>query len=287
MSCSPAAPPPRRRPAGRAERRRAPRSPHSGSARRPARRSIRALLRRCGANLLRTLPASSELAQLHIWPWWPWEPWFDCDPDVIFKVTQVLGREQGHRRRDHLGHALGHSDDPQRHTGRQRSGLLHQAALHATAGLPGRRLPRHHGYLQRHRRSDRRQSRGAGSTRGLSQSGHGGLFRRPALCGRRADLGHFRCGGHGRLLSVRILGRRRRDMEHRSARLDRGLRLPVLGPCLAGRPSARDLAQRELPAFGHRRASRPREPGAFPGQQSTRRAGASRASGMAPGRTCS
>lgn len=40
------------------------------------------------SNLLRTLPASSELAQLHVWPWWPWEPWFDCDPDVIFKVTQ-------------------------------------------------------------------------------------------------------------------------------------------------------------------------------------------------------
>jgi hypothetical protein len=40
------------------------------------------------SRLLAALPASAELAQLRIWPWWPWEPWFDCDLDIIFKVTQ-------------------------------------------------------------------------------------------------------------------------------------------------------------------------------------------------------
>jgi hypothetical protein len=34
------------------------------------------------------LPASAELTALRIWPWWPWRPWWDCNPDVIFKVTQ-------------------------------------------------------------------------------------------------------------------------------------------------------------------------------------------------------
>ena len=40
------------------------------------------------AQLLEKLPASPELAQLHIWPWWPWWPWWDCTPDIIFRVTQ-------------------------------------------------------------------------------------------------------------------------------------------------------------------------------------------------------
>jgi len=38
--------------------------------------------------LLKRLPPSAELEQLHIWPWYPWYPWFDCTPDVIFKVRQ-------------------------------------------------------------------------------------------------------------------------------------------------------------------------------------------------------
>ncbi len=38
--------------------------------------------------LLKKLPASAELAELRIWPWWPWRPWWDCNPDIIFKVTQ-------------------------------------------------------------------------------------------------------------------------------------------------------------------------------------------------------
>lgn len=40
------------------------------------------------SQLTRKLPASTELAQLRIWPWWPWQPWWDCNPDIIFKVTQ-------------------------------------------------------------------------------------------------------------------------------------------------------------------------------------------------------
>ena len=38
--------------------------------------------------LLKHLPASLELENLHVWPWWPWRPWWDCTPDIIFKVTQ-------------------------------------------------------------------------------------------------------------------------------------------------------------------------------------------------------
>lgn len=41
--------------------------------------------------LLAKLPASEELARLHVWPWWPWWPWWDCTPDMIFKVTQQCG----------------------------------------------------------------------------------------------------------------------------------------------------------------------------------------------------
>lgn len=37
-------------------------------------------------SLLRVLPASPELAGLHVWPWWDQ---FDCAPDVVFRVTQV------------------------------------------------------------------------------------------------------------------------------------------------------------------------------------------------------
>jgi hypothetical protein len=38
--------------------------------------------------LVKRLPPAPELERLRIWPWWPWEPWWDCDPDIIFKVTQ-------------------------------------------------------------------------------------------------------------------------------------------------------------------------------------------------------
>ena len=40
------------------------------------------------ASLVATLPKIAEADALRIWPWWPWNPWFDCEPDVIFKVTQ-------------------------------------------------------------------------------------------------------------------------------------------------------------------------------------------------------
>jgi hypothetical protein len=45
-------------------------------------------LERLRTNLLAKLPESPALAAQRIWPWWPWWPWWDCNPDVIFKVTQ-------------------------------------------------------------------------------------------------------------------------------------------------------------------------------------------------------
>jgi hypothetical protein len=44
--------------------------------------------------LLKRVPAAPELEKLRIWPWWPWQPWFDCDPDVIFRVTQNCQGQQ-------------------------------------------------------------------------------------------------------------------------------------------------------------------------------------------------
>jgi hypothetical protein len=41
--------------------------------------------------LLAQLPHVPELERLRIWPWWPWLPWFDCNPDIIFRATQVCG----------------------------------------------------------------------------------------------------------------------------------------------------------------------------------------------------
>jgi hypothetical protein len=42
-------------------------------------------------------PAFAELvppiAKLPIWPWYPWYPWRDCNPDVIFQVTQPCDGE--------------------------------------------------------------------------------------------------------------------------------------------------------------------------------------------------
>ena len=40
------------------------------------------------STLVAKLPSSAELSTLGIWPWAPWRPWWDCDVDVIFKVTQ-------------------------------------------------------------------------------------------------------------------------------------------------------------------------------------------------------
>jgi hypothetical protein len=36
------------------------------------------------------LPQSAELARLRVWPWYDWD---DCDPDVVFRVTQVCHDE--------------------------------------------------------------------------------------------------------------------------------------------------------------------------------------------------
>ncbi|MGC4051747.1 MAG: carboxypeptidase-like regulatory domain-containing protein [Paludibaculum sp.] len=41
--------------------------------------------------LVSILPHVPELEKLRIWPWWPWNPWFDCNPDIIFRVTQPCG----------------------------------------------------------------------------------------------------------------------------------------------------------------------------------------------------
>lgn len=30
-------------------------------------------------------------SELKIWPWFPWNPWTDCNPDLIFRVTQPCG----------------------------------------------------------------------------------------------------------------------------------------------------------------------------------------------------
>lgn len=49
-------------------------------------------LTRLRESLSAKLPSSAELAALRIWPWWPWGPWWDCNPDVIFKVTQDCGQ---------------------------------------------------------------------------------------------------------------------------------------------------------------------------------------------------
>ena len=38
--------------------------------------------------LLPRLPAVPAIERLHVWPWWPWHPWWDCNPDIIFQVTQ-------------------------------------------------------------------------------------------------------------------------------------------------------------------------------------------------------
>lgn len=38
--------------------------------------------------LVAELPAARELEALRVWPWYPWQPWWDCQPDLIFKVTQ-------------------------------------------------------------------------------------------------------------------------------------------------------------------------------------------------------
>lgn len=38
--------------------------------------------------LIKVLPPAAELAALGVWPWVRWTPWFDCNPDLVFRVTQ-------------------------------------------------------------------------------------------------------------------------------------------------------------------------------------------------------
>jgi len=41
--------------------------------------------------LLAALPSVPEFERFCLWPWCPWWPWLDCDPNIIFKVTQSCG----------------------------------------------------------------------------------------------------------------------------------------------------------------------------------------------------
>jgi hypothetical protein len=43
------------------------------------------------ARLKARLPAIPELERFCLWPWCPWHPWWDCEPDIIFRVTQRCG----------------------------------------------------------------------------------------------------------------------------------------------------------------------------------------------------
>lgn len=54
------------------------------------------VLPQLGEQLLYRLPRDLELERLRIWPWWPWRPgWADCNPDIIFKVTQDCAGKDG------------------------------------------------------------------------------------------------------------------------------------------------------------------------------------------------
>ena len=42
-------------------------------------------------NLLAWLPSVPEFERFCLWPWCPWWPWLDCDPNIIFQVSQACG----------------------------------------------------------------------------------------------------------------------------------------------------------------------------------------------------
>lgn len=46
-------------------------------------------------NLRKPLLDKVSMVQLPIWPWLPWAPWNNCDPDIIFRVTQDCGLGKG------------------------------------------------------------------------------------------------------------------------------------------------------------------------------------------------
>lgn len=49
---------------------------------------------RLGAALLeRGLLIRPELERIRPWPWYPWTPWQDCNPDLIFRATQLCGNK--------------------------------------------------------------------------------------------------------------------------------------------------------------------------------------------------
>ncbi len=44
-----------------------------------------------GEKLRKLLPNVPEFERFCLWPWCPWTPWFNCEPNIIFKVTQSCG----------------------------------------------------------------------------------------------------------------------------------------------------------------------------------------------------
>lgn len=53
-----------------------------------------AYLEQLRPRLAEQLPHLADILQPTLYPWFPWQPWWDCNPDVIFKVTQVQGGEE-------------------------------------------------------------------------------------------------------------------------------------------------------------------------------------------------
>lgn len=43
------------------------------------------------SKLQAVLPSVPEFERFCLWPWCDWWPWLDCDPDIIFQVTQSCG----------------------------------------------------------------------------------------------------------------------------------------------------------------------------------------------------
>ncbi|MCP4657243.1 MAG: carboxypeptidase regulatory-like domain-containing protein [bacterium] len=63
------------------------------------------LLSELRGRLLKRLPKDAELERLRIWPWYPWYPWWDCNPDIIFRVTQECDGQEKLILEEELGDA--------------------------------------------------------------------------------------------------------------------------------------------------------------------------------------
>ena len=47
-----------------------------------------------GQKLKDRIKVSPAVEKLQVWPWRPWHPWWDCNPDIIFQVTQNCNNQQ-------------------------------------------------------------------------------------------------------------------------------------------------------------------------------------------------